>query len=162
MTLMLNASIGTKEPPRPCKRCGNLSVGQTCLAAARGQIEGAPRDYQPGTAEPRRCLSYIPPDFDRDEILRYDRRTGWDLWPEVVALVELQVDCESALGKAIAFLAGMLDGNQSDVGELIAAAQKKDITERTLQRAAVQLGVVKTKAGFSGGWTWAMPLPEAA
>ncbi len=56
----------------------------------------------------------------------------------------------------------MLDGNQSDVGELIAAAQKKDITERTLQRAAVQLGVVKTKAGFSGGWTWAMPLPEAA
>lgn len=82
---LLHAGIETKEPPRPCKNCGNLGGGVVCLVAARGELEGAPRDYEPDTQWPRRCLSYVPPRADRDEILGRDGRTGRQLWPEIVA-----------------------------------------------------------------------------
>lgn len=82
---LLHADIETKEPPRPCKHCGNLGGGVACLAVVRGELEGAPRDYKPDTQWPRRCLSYVPPRADRDEILGRDGRKGRELWPEIVA-----------------------------------------------------------------------------
>ena len=81
---LLHADVVTKEPPRSCKRCGRLSSSQTCLAALRGEIEGAPRDYAPDVAWPRRCLSYTPPYGTHDD------RSGQELWPEVVAVVKRQ------------------------------------------------------------------------
>lgn len=82
---LLHAGIATKEPPRSCKNCGNLGGGVACLAAARGELDGVSRDYEPDTQWPRRCLSYIPPRADRDEILGRDGRKGRELWPEIVA-----------------------------------------------------------------------------
>lgn len=82
---LLHAGMETREPPRPCKHCGNLGGGVVCLVAARGELEGAPRDYEPDTQWPRRCLSYVPPRADRDEILGRDGRKGRELWPEIVA-----------------------------------------------------------------------------
>lgn len=74
---LVHASVATKEPPRPCKECGNVSSGQTCLAAQRGEIEGATGDYRPDMTWPRRCLSYLPPYRSRDD------RNGKALWPEI-------------------------------------------------------------------------------
>lgn len=46
---------------------------------------------------------------------------------------------------------------------ILAAAQGASISGRTtIQRAADALGVVKTKAGFAGGWIWAMPETKPA
>lgn len=78
-----HVGIETREPPRPCKQCRNLGAGVACIAAQRGELEGAPRDYHPDTQWPRRCLSYVPPSPDRDEILGRDGRTGRELWPEI-------------------------------------------------------------------------------
>lgn len=82
---LLHAGITTKEAPRPCKVCGNLGGGVVCLAVARGELEGVSRSYEPDTTWPRRCLAYVPPRADRDEILGRDGRKGRELWPEIVA-----------------------------------------------------------------------------
>jgi hypothetical protein len=36
------------------------------------------------------------------------------------------------------------------------------ITERTLQRAADKIGVMKRKDGFDGGWTWGFAISPQA
>lgn len=156
--------IATREPGRPCRQCGRLSSSQTCLAASSGVIEGAPHEYRPDLTWPRRCLSYAPPRIIHDNPAPsdYDRRTGLDLWPEIAAVVELQVDAASALGKAVAMLHGLLKDGPRDAAEILAAAEGAGIGERTVQRAADQLGVVKSKTDFRGGWTWALPAAEVA
>ncbi len=45
--------------------------------------------------------------------------------------------------------------------EILAAAEGAKISVRTVQRAAIDLGVVKTKAGFAGGWIWTLPAEDA-
>jgi hypothetical protein len=45
--------------------------------------------------------------------------------------------------------------------EILAAAEGAKISVRTVQRAAIDLGVVKTKAGFAGGWIWTLPTEDA-
>ena len=159
-----HAGVATKEEPRACKTCGRMSSSQTCLAALLGEIEGAPRDYRPDISHPRRCLAYKPP------YGAYDDRTGRQLWPEIAAQFE-QPKAEpqsedkpqgdsSAIERARALLTAMLKDGPRDAAEIFAAAQGDNIHERTIQRAAEALGVVKTKAAFVGGWSWS--LPEAA
>jgi len=65
------------------------------------------------------------------------------------------------MGRAVALLIGLIKNGPKDAAEILAAAEGANIGERTLQRAANQLGVVKTKTDFAGGWTWMMPLEEA-
>lgn len=163
------AAVVTKEPPRPCKSCRQLSSCQTCMAAARGEIEGAPDDYRPDLSWPRRCLSYVPPSPERDEILGRDGRRGPELWPEVAALEAaaplakaLAGETETAAARARDLLVSMLSQGPRDAAEILSAAEGDMIGERTMQRAAEALGVVKTRAGFRGGWTWALPLAEVA
>ena len=46
---------------RHCTDCGNLTKReQRCLAAWRGDLEGAGRDYRPSLDLPRRCERYGP------------------------------------------------------------------------------------------------------
>lgn len=158
-----HAGVDTRELPRSCKSCGRMSSSQTCLAALLGEIEGAPRDYRPDISHPRRCLAYKPP------YGAYDERTGRVLWPEVVAVVEQpqvqdkpEVHEGAAIDRARNLLASMLAGGPRDAAEIFTAAEGDNIGERTIQRAAEALGVVKTKDGFSGGWIWAMPDTEVA
>lgn len=147
-----HASVVTKEPPRPCKQCGRMSSGQTCLAAP--EIEGAPVDYLPDISWPRYCLSYRP------QYGSYDERTGAELWPELDAVVSLEVEEESVTGRAVALLAGLLKDGPRDAAVIRSASEGIGIGERTMQRAAEKLGVIKTKSGFSGGWVWQMPEAE--
>jgi hypothetical protein len=146
-----HANIATKEPPRNCKQCGRMSSSQTCLAALAGDLPNAPRDYLPDLSWLRRCVAYRPP-YDA-----YDPRTGPELWPEVMV-----IDDASALGKACRLITSMLNDGKHSAAEILEAAEGASIAERTMQRAADSLGIVKSKDSFSGGWTWAMPIAEAA
>jgi hypothetical protein len=82
---LLYAEVETKEAPRPCRQCGNLREGN-CRAAQDGKLDGAPMEYKPDPLWPRLCRAYAPPPFNHDEAIpsNYDRRTGCELWPELV------------------------------------------------------------------------------
>lgn len=147
---LLHLNVATKEPARPCNECGRVSSSQTCLAALDGELAGAPLDYHPDISWPRRCLSFKP------HYGTHDDRTGCQLWPEVVAVSEVHVEDGTAMGKAVALIASMLANGQCEAAEVLAAAQGAGISERTAQRAAEKLGVVKSK-DWNGGWKWAMP-----
>lgn len=161
---LVYANLITKEPPRPCNRCGRMSSGQTCLAALRGEITGAPRDYHPDINVPRICLSFCPPHGTHDD------RTGRQLWPEIVAVVEKPkakdkpegAEQAGTLERASELLAEMLKEGPRNAAEIRAAAEGAGISERSMQVAAERMGAVKSKAGFAGGWIWSMPVTEAA
>jgi putative DNA primase/helicase len=68
----------------------------------------------------------------------------------------------SVAEQAEALLLELLTSGPRDAREIRTVAEGANISKRTMQRAADALGVVKTKAGFMGGWTWALPLTEAA
>jgi hypothetical protein len=63
----------------------------------------------------------------------------------------------SAAERACALVGNMLAAGPCGAAEIRAAAEGDNISERTIQRAAIALGAVKTKAGFNGGWTWRLP-----
>lgn len=69
---------------------------------------------------------------------------------------------ESAMDRAKELILDMLEAGPTDAAGILAVAEGDGISERTMQRAAESLGVVKTKAGFSGGWMWALPEEQAA
>lgn len=63
------------------------------------------------------------------------------------------------IDRAVALLANLLRDGACDAAEILAIAEGDNINERTMQRAAESLGVVREKTGFDGGWTWALPGP---
>jgi hypothetical protein len=79
-----------------------------------------------------------------------------------VPLQNLERDEPSVVDRAEDLLQGLLKNGRRDATEIRTAAEGASISERTMQRAAEALGVVKTKAGFLGGWTWALPEKAAA
>lgn len=64
------------------------------------------------------------------------------------------------IDQACSLLADLLKEGARDTAEIFAVAEGDNLNERTMQRAAERLGVVKMKAGFGEGWTWALPLIE--
>lgn len=155
--------LATAESPRTCDSCDNLTATQACYAAARGKLDFVSGSYRPYIHALRRCLGYQPK-FDL-----CDARNGHDLWPEIVALISPETtgsiegdtvsgDLEMSRDVRISdFLADILKDGPRGAAEIIATAESAGFTERTLQRAADRLGVVKSKAGFLGGWLWALP-----
>jgi hypothetical protein len=67
----------------------------------------------------------------------------------------------STQNRTKAWLRGELGDGPVAAGELKARAAAAGIPERTLARAAKDLGVVQTRKGFGGGSTWALPDEEA-
>lgn len=63
------------------------------------------------------------------------------------------------IDRAVALLADLLKDGACDAAEILIAAEGDNLNERTMQRAAESLGVVREKTGFDGGWTWALPGP---
>jgi len=63
----------------------------------------------------------------------------------------------SAVDEAAAWLADNLDESGRTAKELKRDARADGIKERTLDRAADRLGVVKGPDGFGGPWLWRMP-----
>lgn len=66
----------------------------------------------------------------------------------------------SAADRACALVDNMLAAGPRDAAEIRAAAEGAKISERTIQRAAIVLGVQKSKAGFNRGWTWSLPADD--
>jgi hypothetical protein len=66
----------------------------------------------------------------------------------------------SVAERAGALVGKMLADGPRDASEIRAAAESDKISERTIQRAAIALGVVKTKTGFGAGWTWRLPADD--
>lgn len=58
--------------------------------------------------------------------------------------------------RAAEFLRDFLSDGKRPADEVFAAAETHGITEKTLNRAAKELGIEKTKAGFDGGWLWSL------
>lgn len=153
------------EPPRPCTACGNRNSAGTCLPAARGEFQGRPTNYRPSADHPRRCLHYSPgTHLTTGE--RRDTRTGRELWPELLTTKAQAASTTAppegaepagASDKAREILAAMLNDGPRNASEIRAAAEGAEISERTMQMVAERMGVVKTKAGFEGGWVWALP-----
>jgi putative DNA primase/helicase len=66
------------------------------------------------------------------------------------------------MDKAKAFLQQELANGYVDAATLVARAGHHSITERTLQRAADKIGILKRKNGFSGGWEWGFAMSPNA
>jgi hypothetical protein len=60
----------------------------------------------------------------------------------------------SKLGEAIAFLEDELKEGMRPANELYGAAARLGISDQTLRRAKVQLGVKSEKLGVNRGWGW--------
>lgn len=69
---------------------------------------------------------------------------------------------EPAIERAKELLENLLIAGPIEAAVILAQAEDDNLSERTMQRAADALGVVKSKAGFSGGWVWALPEEQAA
>lgn len=48
-------------------------------------------------------------------------------------------------------------GGAAPAAEIAKAAEKASIAPKTLRAATLRIGVVRRKAGLSGGWIWALP-----
>lgn len=125
---------------RNCGECSRLSAAGTCLSCA---------EPYPSVRMKRQCIAFEP-HYGAD-----DRRTGNELWPEKTCVVEFG---EGARG----YLAAALVRGPVPSAEVITQAGRAGYPKRTIQRAAEQLCVVRTKAGFGAGWVWAMPKSEDA
>jgi hypothetical protein len=65
----------------------------------------------------------------------------------------------SEIDRAVALLSDLLKDGALDASAILAAAEGDNLNAPTMQRAAEQMGVIKEKAGFASGWTWALPGP---
>ena len=65
---------------------------------------------------------------------------------------------------AVEWLRGTLAAGPVPKADIESRAAHADIKSKTLRNAAGALGIVKAKAGYHGGWTWALPskMPSAA
>jgi DNA polymerase bacteriophage-type len=94
----------------------------------------------------------------------------WEPEPVDVTAVEAMAAANegrppAARDKAIKFLQNELAVGPRAAKELTEMAEANDISKRTLKRAKSELGVMTTKDGLDGGWTWKLPeeaAPESA
>lgn len=79
---------------------------------------------------------------------------------ELLTTMSAPPPSDGAQGFAQTTLAAMLAGGQAhDRAEVISKAAAAGIPERTAERAAKELGVVKKRNGFGGTSTWQLPVP---
>jgi len=64
----------------------------------------------------------------------------------------------SMADKARLFLHHELKAGPQKAADLVAKAATHGIPERTLQRAADDIHLVKRKDGMAGGWVWGFPI----
>ena len=61
-----------------CRQCGNLTNSRRCLAAARGELAGTARRYEPMADAGKRCEGFAPLPSDPDQ------RTARERWPWLI------------------------------------------------------------------------------
>lgn len=62
------------------------------------------------------------------------------------------------MDRAKAFLHHELANGPVDHSVLMQRAEPHALTLKTLQRAASDMGIIKSKKGFDGGWEWGFPV----
>lgn len=62
-----------------------------------------------------------------------------------------------AIGEARAFLEDFLTHGPKPVSEILTAAKRAGVSERTLKRAKAVIGAKASKPGLHTGWQWALP-----
>ena len=67
---------------------------------------------------------------------------------------------DGAIERANQMISAFLKNGPHSAREILAATQGANVSRRTIQRAAEQMGVEKTKAEFNGGWRWRLPTDE--
>lgn len=67
---------------------------------------------------------------------------------------------DGAIERANQLILDFVKDGPRNAREIHTAAEGAKISVRTFQRAAIALGVVKTKARFNGGWSWRLPADE--
>jgi hypothetical protein len=82
----IQSDAGFDDDRRTCNQCTNL-IARRCHAAIRGEI-AASRMYEPMSDLPQRCEGYAPGEDDTD------RRRGWERWPGLIRLANLQRDVD--------------------------------------------------------------------
>ena len=113
-------------------------------------LVGAPAQYRIEIHAPRRCLSYLPTHGS------HESRTGRQLWPELALVVDLGLPGD-VLNRAITLVAARLSDGPKAARAIIDAGCQVGLNSRTIQRATIQLGVIKQRNKFRGGWTWCLP-----
>ena len=66
-----------------------------------------------------------------------------------------------AIERANHLILEFLKGGPRSATEILAVAEGASVSQRSVQRAAEQMGIVKTRTGFRGGWTWRLPDDES-
>lgn len=72
-------------------------------------------------------------------------------------LAEPEQEEGGALGEARAFLEDFLANGPKPVTEILSAAKRAGVAERTLKRAKSVIGATATKSGLHAGWQWSLP-----
>lgn len=92
---------------------------------------------------------------------------AWDSEPVLMTVDEAMSALAQVKGKptaredATVWLREFLASGPKLARDVFAAAFEAQLRDRTVKRAASELGIVKRKEGFSGGWNWALP-PDSA
>jgi hypothetical protein len=73
---------------------------------------------------------------------------------------EERTERDEAVEWLVAWLTDAEHGGEGKAGDIIKAAAKDGIAERTLQRARRRAGVTTVKSGLRGGWLWRLDLSE--
>jgi hypothetical protein len=68
---------------------------------------------------------------------------------------------DGAIERANHLILEFLKSGPRSASEILAAAEGAKISVRTFQRAAIDLGVEKSKAGFGAGWIWRLPAEDS-
>lgn len=77
------------------------------------------------------------------------------------ALLAAQIATPTRIDEAMDFLAEELSEGRRPQKDVAAKAGGKGISERTLDRAKADLGIVSGKDAFDGQWYWSLPTPPA-
>lgn len=93
-------------------------------------------------------------------------RVAWETTPismtadEVVAALSAGDGGKTAKAEAVDFLEDALADGPKPASEIQKLARDAGHTSKSLRSARGSLGVKPTKAGFDGGWMWALPDPK--
>ena len=134
----------------------------------RAEASEKPVDYSANTSPTRtrtasrdcaglrldQALAKLFPEHSRS------RLQGWIRDGRV--LVDGKAASESHGGGVKGFLAGLLAFGPVSSDTIIAKAIEAGISKRSIQRAAEQMLITRTKCGFRDGWIWALPRSEGA
>jgi putative DNA primase/helicase len=83
---------------------------------------------------------------------------------ELLGQAEADSDPEerTAVSEAVDWLLEHLTAGPSRAGDVLREARNAGISEKSVRTARERLGVKPTRAGFAGGWVWALPVAEDA